>query len=138
MDAYKDKAIRQKYSAALMSNHKWRKLFAAMADYAPELCGIEYRFTDTEKVHVGSAPFKVQVWETAIDDPVGGAGGPVEYKHIESISIPHIYKYRKYEGAPLSERVQRIDDFLIVLQGIGQFPIFKELNYVVIKGYEPT
>lgn len=135
MNVHKDSAIHKKYSAALMSNHKWRKLFETMAESAPGLSGIEYRFTDTDRVLIGEAPAYQQVWETAVDTL---AVGPIEYKHIESISIPRVYQYRKYDGAPTSERSQQVGIFLEALTRIGQFPIFEESDYVVIKGYEAT
>lgn len=46
-----------------------------MADHGADFSGIEYRFTDTDNILFGHAP-------SAIDDPVKGVGGPVEYKHI--------------------------------------------------------
>jgi hypothetical protein len=138
MDAHKDNAIRQKYSAALMSNQKWRKFFSVMAEHAPQLCGMEYRFTDTDNVLIGSAPDLQQVWETAIDDPVQGAGGPIEYKHIESITIPRVFMYRAYDKAPLSEIEQDIDSFVKALEGVGIFPVVVQKDFVVIQGYEKT
>ena len=41
MDAHTNNAIKQKYTTALMSNHKWKKLFTVMAETSPELCNIE-------------------------------------------------------------------------------------------------
>jgi hypothetical protein len=136
MDAHTPQAIRQKYSAALMSNHKWRKFFAVMSEVAPELCGMEYRFTDTDNVWVGSAPNSQQIWETAIDDPVQGCGGPVEYIHIESITIPKVFRFQAYEKAPFSERAQNLEPFIIALRKAGHFPITEKENTVVINGYE--
>lgn len=137
MDAHKDPALRKKYSSALMSNHKWRKLFEAMAKHGTDFSGIEYRFTDTDKVFYGSAPRPAQVWESAIDDPVEGASGPVEYKHIESIFIPRIYAYRRYENAPLTKRDLAIQPFLETLAIVGSFPIIETEEGLVIQGYKP-
>ena len=136
MDARKDNAIRQKYSASLMSNHKWKKLFTVMAKSSPELCNIEYHFTDTENVFYGSAPLIDQIWNTAIDDPVRGVGGPVEYKHIEYLSIPYIHKYRTYENSPLKEKEQDITTFIDALNSIGEFPITKTETSIIIYGYK--
>ncbi|WKE64243.1 hypothetical protein PVT67_11130 [Gallaecimonas kandeliae] len=104
MDAHKDQSIRKKYSSALMSNQKWNKLFLVMAEHGRDFSGIEYHFTDTQNVFYGHAPCEQQVWETAIDDPVEGIGGPVEYKHIEYIFIPRVFSYRSYNNAPLKNR----------------------------------
>ncbi|WP_233095561.1 hypothetical protein [Shewanella putrefaciens] len=136
MDAHKDQALRKKYSSALMSNHKWRKLFTVMAEHGSELSGIEYRFTDTENILYGHAPSLQQVWESAIDDPVEGAGGPVEYKHIESILIPYAYSYRAYENAPLQKRSLNIDAFLAALEKVGSFPITETESGIVFHGYK--
>jgi len=136
MDAHKDKALREKYSSALMSNHKWRKLFKVMAEYGSDFSGIEYHFTDTDNILYGHAPSKQQVWDSAIDDPVKGVGGPVEYKHIESILIPRVYTYRKYQGAPLSERPLDLENFLTALSKVGEFPITETEEGIVIHGYK--
>lgn len=119
-----------------MSNHKWRKLFTVMAEHGSELSGIEYRFTDTENILYGHAPSLQQVWESAIDDPVEGAGGPVEYKHIESILIPYAYSYRAYENAPLQKRSLNIDAFLAALEKVGSFPITETESGIVFHGYK--
>ena len=136
MDPHKPAAIRKKYSAALMSDHKWKKFYLVMAEHGRDLCGLEYRFTDTENVLTGTAPNQNQVWDTAIDDPVSGAGGPIEYKHIESLAIPRIYKYRQYEMGPLKERTQDVQRFLNELQSIGEFPISETNDYVILNAYK--
>lgn len=136
MDAHKDNALREKYSSALMSNHKWRKLFTVMAEHGSDFSGIEYHFTDTDNVFYGHAPSVQQLWETAIDDPVEGAGGPVEYKHIEFILIPNVYSYRAYKNAPLTERPLNVKAFLEALEKVGSFPIAQDENGVVIHGYK--
>ena len=136
MDAHKKPALLKKYSVALMSNHKWRKLFLVMAEYGADFAGIEYRFTDTDNVLYGFAPSKNQVWESAIDDPVEGAGGPVEFKHIESILIPKVYSYRAYNSAPLTERVLNLAPFINALSKVGEFPIFETSNGLVVRAYE--
>lgn len=136
MDAHKNKAILKKYSAALMSNHKWKKLYSVMSEKGAELCGIEYHFTDTEKIFYGSAPSKIQVWNTAIDDPIIGAGGPIEYKHIEYIVIPRTYQFRAYEQAPLTKKVQNVGKFLKALEEVGDFPITEDEDSIIIHGYK--
>ena len=136
MDAHKDKAIRKKYSAALMSNHKWREFFLVMSEHGAELCGIEYHFTDTENVLYGSAPLASQVWESAIDDPVQGAGGPIEYKHIEFIKIPYVFECRAYEKGPVLSKEQQVSKFLKALEGVGSFPVTQTDESVVIYGYK--
>ena len=136
MDAHKDKAIAKKYSAALMSNHKWRKFFAVMAEHGSEIRGIEYHFTDTKNVFFGSAPTMTQVWATAIDDPVSGAGGPVEYKHIEYLLIPYTYEYRQYEKGPLIRETQNLESFIQALKNIGEFPLSETEKGIVVRGYK--
>ncbi|WP_033298911.1 hypothetical protein [Psychromonas ossibalaenae] len=136
MDAHKDKALRGKYSLALMSNHKWRKLFLVMAEYGSDFSGIEYHFTDTDNIFYGHAPSVQQVWESAIDDPVQGAGGPVEYKYIESILIPNVYLYRAYKNAPLTERPLNVKAFIDALEQVGSFPITEMEKGIVIHGYK--
>ena len=136
MDAHKDKALKQKYSLALMSNHKWRKLFMVMAENGSDFSGIEYHFTDTEKVLYGNAPLASQIWAEAIDDPVEGIGGPVEYKHIESILIPYVYSYRTYENSPITSREQDLVRFVEALDKVGRFPIMDTEKGIVIHGYK--
>lgn len=121
-----------------MSNHKWKKFFTVMAEKGSEICGIEYHFTDTDEVYFGTAPCITQVWDTAIDDPVQGVGGPVEYKHIEYLSIPYIHKYRAYEKAPITEKEQDINQFIEALKNIGEFPITKTETSIIINGYKKT
>ena len=136
MDAHKDEALRKKYSSSLMSNPKWRKLFMVMAEYGADFSGMEYHFTDTDKVFYGHAPSAQQIWETAIDDPVEGLGGPVEYRHIESILIPKVYTYRAYEGAPRSEKPLDTRAFLQALANLGEFPVTETEKGLVIHGYK--
>jgi len=136
MDAHKDQAIKQKYSAALMSNQKWQKLYKVMAANGADFAGIEYRFTDTSNIHFGYAPSESQIWETAIDDPVTGARGPIEYKHIESILIPYSYSYQEYENAPRKTRRLNIKVFLEALEKVGRFPITETQQGIVIHGYK--
>ncbi len=118
-----------------MSNHKWRKLFLVMAEYGADFSGIEYRFTDTGNVLFGYAPSPQQVWETAIDDLVDGAGGPVEYKHIESIFIPFKCSCRPYKNAPVEERTLDVGAFIKALDSVGVFPLTQTEKGVVIHGY---
>jgi hypothetical protein len=136
MDAVSDQALRKKYSTALMSNHKWRKFFLVMSEYASDFSGIEYRFTDSANIFYGNAPSPKQVWDKAIDDPVSGFGGPVEYKHIESLFIPRVYHYRRYINAPISNRVLDLDRFLSELEKLGQFPIKKTSHGIHVYGYQ--
>ena len=136
MDAHKTQALRKKYSSALMSNHKWRKLFTVMAEHGSDFSGIEYRFTDTENILYGHAPSLHQVWESVIDDPVEGAVGPVEYKHIESILIPYAYSYRAYDNALIHERPLNIPAFLTALSKVGSFPISETEGGILVYGYK--
>lgn len=124
------------YSSALMSDSKWRKLFTLLAEHSTDFSGIEYRFVDTEKVFLGSAPTIRQVWEAAIDDPVLGLGGPVDYKEIESLFIPKIYRYRRYDGAPYSERLLNLKAFEEELRKVGQFPLEWTNSGLWIYGYK--
>lgn len=119
-----------------MSNHKWRKLFLVMAEHGSDLAGIEYRFTDTGNVLFGHAPSLQQVGESAIDDPVEGAGGPVEYKHIESVLIPFKYSYRPYKNAPAQERTLNLGAFIEALEKAGKFPVTETEKGIVIHGYK--
>ena len=137
MDAHKNKALKKKYSSALMSNHKWRKLFTVMAEHGSDFSGIEYHFTDTDNVFYGHAPSVQQIWESAIDDPVEGVGGSVEYKHIEYILIPNVYSYRAYKNAPLTERLLNIQVFLAALEKVGSFPITKTEKGVLVHLLHP-
>ncbi|EGQ7900756.1 hypothetical protein K2B98_004666 [Vibrio parahaemolyticus] len=136
MKAHNDKALRQRYSVRLMSNHKWKKFFLTMAEYGADFSGIEYHFTDTEKVFFGNAPSNQQVWDSAIDDPVKGCGGPVEYKHIERIFIPRTYSYHTYKNAPTSYRELNLDKFLMALCNVGEFPVVIGEKGIEILGYE--
>ncbi|MBC7006832.1 hypothetical protein BIZ38_00045 [Pseudoalteromonas sp. BZK2] len=119
-----------------MSNNKWQKFFVVMAEHGSDFSGIEYHFTDTNYVLYGHAPLAQQVLENAIDSPVVGVGGPLEYKHIESIFIPYIYHYRTYQNSPLTQKSLNIDPFLNELQKVGKFPITKTKNGVIVHGYQ--
>lgn len=136
VDAHNDKALRQKFSSALMSNNKWHKLFLVMADYGSDFDGIEYRFTDTDKVWSGKAPLPQQVWRTGVKDPLHGACGLIHYKHIESIFIPFKYSYRPYEKAAFHERPLDVDSFVRALNSVGKFPITETEGGIIIHGYK--
>ena len=136
MDANKDQALRKKYSCALMSNPKWQKLFKVMAEYGSQFSSIEYRFTDTDNIFFGDAPFTQEIWATAIDNAVKGASGPIEYRHIESILIPYSYSYQEYENAPLKTRKLNLNKFVEALNEVGNFPITETEKGIVIHGYK--
>ncbi|KYN24534.1 hypothetical protein AUQ44_01045 [Vibrio cidicii] len=136
MKAHNDKALRQKYSVRLMSNHKWNKFFLTIAEHGADFSGIEYHFTDSEKAFFGHAPSKQQVWDSAIDDPVKGSGGPVKYKYIERIFIPRSYSYQLYENGPTAHRALNLERFLMELCKVGEFPIIRTESGIEILGYE--
>lgn len=134
MDAHKKEALLKKYSASLMSDHKWQKLYLAMAEYGSDLQGIEYRFTDTKRILTDTAaPGACHVYSNQVD--IFPAPGHVEFRHIESISIPYIYTFRAYKNAALTEKVQDIEPFLKALDAIGQFPVVKEHDRLIVRGY---
>lgn len=51
MDAHQDKAIRKKYYSALMSDHKWRKLFLVMAEHGSDFFAVSNIALSIKKVY---------------------------------------------------------------------------------------
>ena len=121
-----------------MSNHKWKKFYSVMSEFRSEILKIEYHFTDEEKTYYGDAPMLDQIWDDAIDDPVSGIGGPMEYKHIESIFIPFYYEYRQYDKGPLVKKDQAVKEFLAALKLVGEFPITETEEGIWVHGYKKT
>ena len=138
MKARTDKAILKKYTSALMSNHKWKKLFSVMSGFMSGIAKIEYHFTHEEDTYYGNAPSIDQVWDDAIDDPVYGIGGPMDYKYIESIFIPFSYSYRQYDKGPLVKREQPVKEFTAALQKVGQFSLTETEDGIWVHGYKLT
>ncbi len=132
MDAHKDKALRRKYSSALMSNTKWLKFFTALIKSETEFSAIEIGFTDTANVLLRNSSSIGHIWEDWFDDTLYG---PIEYKHIEFIFIPSIYSYSDFENGPPKKKIQNIGVLIELLEKSGKFPIRHVEGGIFVDGY---
>jgi hypothetical protein len=133
----KDKAIKKRFSGLLMSNQKWKKFFEIILNLSTKYGQIEYKFIFEEKTFIGSSPAsKKDVWDLAIDDPVIGLGGPIEYKDIEWIKIPSKYFSQPYENSPRKYVKQDFTELLKKLNEVGKFPYEIQKDDFFIYGYK--
>ena len=120
---------RSKYSASLMSNAKWIKLFRAVLNSSIEINHAEWRYIDSPTTEWKRFPKEQDLGEKGFLD---GLFQPYEYRWIESIFIPSSYRPAPGVGLEKSQDTSRLQS---VLSEVGQFPIFQQNSGVVVLAY---
>jgi hypothetical protein len=120
-----------KYSASLMSNAKWLKLFRAVFDAKVAVTRAEWYFIDAETpIHFGF-PAESDLQATGVAD---GRFPPFEYKWIERIHVPR--SFRPDSKRPEHEVTQDVDEMLAALHRAGQFPVEENSDGISIFAYK--
>ena len=118
-----------KYSASYMSNAKWLKLFRAVISAGVPLERARWKFIDTENFIEVSFPAEADLEPTRFAD---GKFQPFEYRWLESVFIPHVFKPKAGVGY---EKRQNTAAVVAALEKAGQFPVEVSPEGVTIWGY---
>jgi hypothetical protein len=126
---------RARYSHALMSDTKWRKLLAAVDEAGLQPHRIAAKFIDTEQVRQMAWPGATAMWGPRpwIDT---AEFGPIELRSIEWLLIPRLFhESRGSHGVPQREVQQDIEAIHLLLTSLGQFPLEVSAAGLRIIGY---
>jgi hypothetical protein len=119
-----------RFSASLMSNAKWRKLFVLVARADLRIVRATWRFIDSENTMIQGLPREDELCESRFRD---GRFQPFEYKWILSIEIPREYR-------PVADvgyvRHQPVEKLIEVLGSAGKFPLEQDDAGVTIVAYK--
>jgi hypothetical protein len=118
-----------KYSASYMSNAKWLKLFRAVISAGVKLECVRWKFIDTEHSVEASFPEERDLEPTGFAD---GKFQPIEYRWLESVFIPHVFKSKAGVGY---EKMQDTAAVLAALEKAGHFPVEVSQEGITILGY---
>ncbi|MBX9665401.1 DUF6678 family protein [Novosphingobium sp.] len=127
---------RARYSHALMSDTKWRKLFSAVDEAGLSPKRIVAKFIDRQHVSQMKWPGDLAMWPPHpwIDT---FALGPIELRSIEWILIPSLFhEERGARGVPPREVRQDFEAIGLLLESLGQFPLEVSAEGLRIIGYK--
>lgn len=130
------RVARARFSHALMSDTKWRKIFAAVNEAGLSPQWIAAKFIESE--HIGllrwsgigtmGAP---HAWIDTFER------GPIELRSIEWILVPSVYsEERGSPGVPPREVRQDFEAIRLLLESLGQFPLEVSAEGLRIIGYK--
>ena len=114
-----DKKLRNRFSARLMNDTKWREIWLLIARHSLK---VAMSYADTEHWNSASlwGPFATDyVQQRGIRDP--GIGGPFLYKQILSIRIPKLN--------------QDTSAFMADILQLGKLPLVETADQIEIVGY---
>ena len=121
--------VLKKFQNSYMSNAKWRKLFVALANFG-NIEYSEWKLVDNPAPQVKRFPKKTELMEKRFAD---GYFQPFEYKWIEWIKVPAVY--RLHEHVDL-EKSNDLDQIFRTIEAIGLFEIEKTSEYLKIYAYK--
>ncbi len=112
-----DSTISRKFSASYMNNTKWVKLLKAACPFYPDIREMNYKLVCSGEVKNTI----IEEYEEHIDDH--WFIEPSIYKEIEWLEFP-------FDGNP------KLDEFEILLNQLGKFPLLKTPTGLRVLGYE--
>jgi hypothetical protein len=127
---------RARYSHALMSDTKWRKLFVSVDEAGLRPQRIAAKFIESEHISQLKWPGIETMWAPRpwIDTP---QLGPIELRSIEWILVPSIfYEKRGSSGVPPREVRQDVEPIRLLLESLGRFPLDVSAEGLRIIGYK--
>ncbi len=121
------------FSASYMSNAKWRKVFTAIADAIANsslrVTIAEWKWLDSDKVQLTRVPHHSDILYQRFAD---GELQPVEYKWIEWIRFPRVYKPHKGIGLTVD---QDIDALFHLLTSCAQLQLEIDSEQLTLFAY---
>ncbi len=122
-------------SASLMSDTKWRKVFAAIeARPELELGQCIFKFVETAQERVGNPGAGLYLPRPWVDT---NSFGPIPLRSIEWILFPRFAEYRFDRTTPARHVQQNIDDAMHILSSLGQMPVEMTERGLFVRGYLP-
>ena len=128
------RVARREFSRALMSDTKWRKLFAILADRGLALHQLRVKFIEVEDARTIDVPPA-----GAVDVPWPYIDtiefGPAEFRAIEWLEVPAIARFPRPDKVPAQEVRQDIESVETALAVSGLYPIERSEAGLRIVGY---
>lgn len=117
------------FSVSYMSNAKWYKMFQAIANAQLGITKATWKFISSEHLSNDGVPGLHDLLPSYLAD---GSFQPVEYKQIEWILFPRVWRPRADAG---QEVLQDIEGLGRVLEAVGQLQIMKDDKGITVFGY---
>jgi hypothetical protein len=129
-----NRAARREFSHALMSDTKWRKLFAILAEGELGLRQMLVKLIEVAEPRIMAVP------------PPGAAHtpwpyidtielGPLEFRAIEWLELPAVARFPRPNHVPAQEVPQDLDRVEAALAGAGKYPLERSGEALRVIGY---
>lgn len=127
---------RARFSHALMSDTKWRKLFVAVDDAGLRPQRVAIKFIEVDKVYLIGWPGNETMYAPRpwIDT---SEFGPIELRSVEWLLIPSVFhEARGSPNVPPRAVRQEIESIRLLLVSLGHFPVEISDEGLRIVGYK--
>lgn len=118
------------FSVSYMSNAKWYKMFQAIASARLSITKATWKFISSEHLFNDGVPDLHDLLPSRLAD---GRFQPVEYKQIEWILFPRVWRPRADVGYEVSQDIKGLNR---VLEAVGQFQTVEDERGLTIFGYD--
>ncbi len=117
------------FSVSYMSNAKWYKMFQAVANAQLGITKATWKFIWSERLFNDGVPGLHDILPSRLAD---GRFQPIEYKQIEWILFPRVWRPRIDVG---HEVFQNIEGLVRVLEAVGQLQTVEDNRGLTVFGY---
>ena len=117
------------FSASYMSSAKWYRVFQAIADAQLGVTKATWKFIWSEHLFDDGVPRLCDLLPSRLVD---GLFQPVEYKWIEWIFFPRLWRPRADVGYEVSQNIELLKQ---VLEGVGQLESVEDDKGLTLFGY---
>ena len=127
--------VRQRTRASLMSDTKWRKLFAALDGAELELQQCVFKFIGNAEEKTSRLPSRASLYapHAYLDSP---RWGPFPLREIEWLRIPRVAKFEMPDRTiPARTKPQNVDAAMRVIEALGRYPVELTDEGLCIRGY---
>jgi hypothetical protein len=130
-----NRAARREFSHALMSDTKWRKLFAVLNVEGLGICQMLVKFIDVPEPRTMDLP---RIGALNVPRPYIDTieFGPVEFRSIEWLEIPAIARIPRFNNVPAREVAQDLGRIEAGLALSGLYPLRRSGENLRIIGYD--
>ena len=128
-----DRRVRRTTTGSLMSDTKWRKVFAAIKAH-PELKLRQciFKFVEDPEERIGTPGADLSVPRPWADT---STFGPIPLRSIEWILFPRLAQYRFDRTTPPKLVSQDVDRAMSILGDLGQMPLEMTERGLKVRGY---
>lgn len=125
--------VRRSTNGSLMSDTKWRKVFAAIkVNPELELRQCIFKFVEYPEERLGNPGAELSVPRSWADT---SSFGPIPLRSIEWILFPRVAKYQSDPTIPARLVNQDVDRAMRILGDLGQMPLEMTERGLLIRGY---